>query len=215
MSKHHLFIVHGMGAHPEGQWHTEIVQTLRAVYQQYEPLNEMPFDDRIEIVPVSYDRHFESLRQNWKNSEALLGQLNGSGTGEVLQKQVLEWADLGIDDSFFWTHVMDVVLYRLFDLVRVPVEQTIAKTIADTLQDNGSPPWSILAHSLGTSVIHGTLYRAYSDDQYGLNPRAVRPRVIMMVANVSRLYSMSRRFTIPTSDRELHRTAAGVVGIIP
>ena len=53
-----------------------------------------------------------------------------------------------------------------------------------------SKTWSVIGHSLGTSVVHNALNTLYSspvDGEGPLHPAETRPRTLMMVANVSRV----------------------------
>ena len=191
MARHVLFLVHGMGSYTEPTWSDSVVATLKSAYKQFDSLSAKEFGDRFEVVPVSYDDQFEKLRNQWQeSSEALKQVLADSGMTSALAKRVVGTANLGADDSFFWTHLMDVVLYRLLGLIKTPVEIAVARQIVGALQQRQLPAWSVLAHSLGTAVAHGALYRAYT----AANPlvaQETKPTLVMMVANVSRVLQTS------------------------
>ena len=215
MARHVLFLVHGMGSYSEPTWSDRVATTLRSVYKQFDRLSTKTFDERFEVVPLTYDDQFETLRSQWRQSSKDLRQvLDDSGTTVRLAKRVVAVADAGIDDSFFWTHVMDVVLYRLLGL-KTPVEIAVAKQLIATLHQRQLPAWSVLAHSLGTAVTHGALYRAYTATK-PLLARETKPALVMMVANVSRALQTAPRCTIRPCDLvSARRAIESVAGITP
>ena len=85
MPKHHLFLVHGMGTHPIG-WADGTIAVLEELYQHYDRLNDVPFRERIEIVPVTYDSRFEQLRESWKDASKLTKLLGDAGASGSLTK---------------------------------------------------------------------------------------------------------------------------------
>jgi hypothetical protein len=193
--KHILFFVHGMGEH-DNTWHEEGLKVIRDSYNDYERFKDRSFDDYVEAVPIVYDDVFKTWRQRMKDDfTAFKAALTGSlATGESLPGELDklgDWIGAG-DDSFAWTHAMDVILYRSFSLISMAVNVSVCKQILERLQHGDYKTWSLLSHSLGTSVTHNALSILY--DKHGplgdgevLDPAQTRPRTVMMVANVSRI----------------------------
>lgn len=196
MSKHIVFFVHGMGRH-DATWHRPALNVLTGAFTQYESYQGKSLDDRIEAVPVIYDDRIEVWRTRMAADfkafrGALLGDLADGGSRTQIERQLdrLEgWIGAGEDPGFAWTHAADVLLYRWMSTLRMAIDVAVAARILARLQEGGFSGWSILAHSLGTSVTHNVLNMLYAGfgDQPPLDPSTTRPRVVLMVANVSRV----------------------------
>ncbi len=62
MRKHVLFFIHGMGRH-YNTWHEPGLQVLRSVFDDYDGLRGLDFDEIIDPIPVVYDDKIERWRQ--------------------------------------------------------------------------------------------------------------------------------------------------------
>ena len=96
-------------------------------------------------------------------------------------------------DSFFTTHWLDVILYYL-TLLCEPVRLKVAEVVAARIAEVGGANVHVLAHSLGTAVVHDALAKTYGPDNLtastgkvlNLSPIEHRLGGVHMVANVSR-----------------------------
>lgn len=202
--KHILFFIHGMGTH-DAAWHTRGAEMLRASFREYDQLRSLDFDAQFELHPLVYDDRLQALRDR-ANADfaafkgAVLGQLANSEpvAADSLERELDKLAELGgvAGGGFAWTHALDVVLYRFASTVRAAVDVSVARQILHVLGSRAHIGWSVLAHSLGTSVIHNTLNSLYNtgftDDDNGspigpLNPVSTRCATLAMIANVSRV----------------------------
>jgi len=192
-NKHLVFLVHGMGVE-DAHWSDQVQQTLKNQYATYPGLKFVPFDQRFQFVPLIYDNEFEALRKQWRDSTAALGTaLAGLGLDAPLVATLDKLASSTNKDTFINTHIVDVLLYRFAGLTTESVRTAVIAPILAELQklDNTQPMrWSIIAHSLGTSVIHDALHELYSQPpaKPGANLALVtRPTLVAMIANVSRV----------------------------
>jgi hypothetical protein len=191
-----VFLVHGMGHHAEG-WHQPWVKALAHAYNRYPAMQSRAFETRFEFVPVSYDPIFRGIVEGWQSNAQALAAAGVTGIGAKLTRWLKDAGEL--KDNFAWTHAADVLLYRLFDLAQGNVCAVVAERIKTTITAAGpGARWSVIAHSLGTSVLHDTLARMWANDSVWA--RDHRARLIAMVANVSRI--LERKKDLP----------AGVVG---
>jgi hypothetical protein len=192
---HLVFLVHGMGVH-EDSWSTKYVEAIAAAYDQYPGLKGLPLKDLFRFVPISYDDIFRELVGNWSDAAELIAGASKE-TGAPVSK-LTDWLKGAekIDGNFKWTHAADVLLYRGFSLVRervcVHVAAQLVKEINKQIKNEGISRWSVIAHSLGTAVIHDTLARLW-------HPKANMPggiafstgneqaHLIAMISNVSRV----------------------------
>lgn len=191
---HRLFLVHGMGVHDEA-WAEEVVDLLRSLYGEYPRLNSLDFDVRIDPVPIRYDDIFVETLEQFQGGatsiEDLLGDVNADEVGDLVN-----WFEDAADsDNFLWTHAADVILYRLFSLIRQRVKTRVALRLAEGIHSlpPGETRWSVLAHSLGTAVVHDSLDMLMTgqlpgdDLPGGFAPDQAQANLVMMVSNVSRV----------------------------
>lgn len=194
MEKHTLFIVHGIGQHEAG-WAAQAEQALRARWDAIEGCREQAASaDAFEIVPLGYDAIFEGIRQRWRDDlDQVLGALGEFDPPPgAVDAIVTLWRQTD-DDSFLTTHVLDLILYVLVPQVRHRVCVHVFKQLRDRLVPTGRPLplWSIIGHSMGTSVVHDVLQGAVMQhwDAYAgpLPPGTITPYIVGMLANCSRV----------------------------
>lgn len=190
-----LFLVHGMGKHEAG-WHQPVEALLREIYGRYRVARFVSFDERFEVVPIGYDDIFRDLLARWQQDAAAIGPLaEGVGAGQV--ENLVGWLR-GVDpDQFVWSHAADVLLYRLFFDVRQTVRTAVARQIADAIVDlKANETWSVIAHSLGTAVVHDALDMLWTGTLpggggTGFSAAQNKAQLVMMVSNVSRVLETS------------------------
>jgi len=197
-NKHQLFLIHGMGKQAEG-WSAGMETAIRDAFKNVTALGTLSFDDFFEFVPIRYDNHFDDLRKQWadqaKKLMTFLGPLATAGeldaTGKLVVK-LAKAADSFQKDDFIRTHVLDVFLYRFASQSRHTVRTKVAEQILkrlDKLDKASLIRWSVVAHSLGTSVAHDTLHEMFSAPgkmQTTLG-QLTFPSALVMLANVSRV----------------------------
>lgn len=210
--KKKIFLFHGMGAHPEG-WHEEVLGKLQELQQrnEYQNLNRSgtrSLNDLVEVIPINYDAKFVELLQKWADDANALG-VAGIGPNQVTQ--LVGWLRGASRDDFPWTHAGDVLLYRIFRLVRDEIKIHCANQLVPHIE--GGAEWVVLAHSLGTAVAHDTLDmlwtgRLEDSSPSGFAPRNEQADAIVMIANVSRVVQAQRKVYEST----VRPGAAGEVG---
>lgn len=186
-----IFIVHGMGYHGL-DWHKPVEDFLSEFYSSYCRAGNIPFNRRFKIIPVSYDHIFRDILATWNENASELIEL-GSKFGTDVVEQLIGWTEGAdaVDKNFFWTHAFDVVFYRMFRTVREAVKVHVGNLMFQELRDlKSAESWSIIGHSLGSIVVHDTMH-AWHTQPFGDNDGRLsmhfRPRLIMMIANVSRI----------------------------
>jgi len=193
MAKHVIFLVHGMGAHPDG-WHEKTAQLIQDLYSSYSDLSDLPFSDTFVIEPVTYDEEFEALRKQWRESTAALGTaIKSSGISADLVSELNQLASATNRDTFLNTHVSDVLMYRALRQVAGLVRDSVRLQLLKGIKKQGKVGevrWSVIAHSLGTAVVHDSLHGLYTDksvNSKGSFRGVTRPVCLAMIANVSRV----------------------------
>jgi hypothetical protein len=199
MAKHALVFIHGMGEQVAG-WHAPALKVLADALPTYSAFAGAKLADIVEPVPVLYSDFFTRLRATWKKDVAAIKGLLSAEleAADVADRESIngEFDSIATAigagaDTFVWTHAMDVVLYRFFSLARQKVNVQVASRMT-AATDKKFTGWSVIAHSLGTGVVHNTLHALYTTGLSGppLKPQETRPKVLAMVANVSRVLQL-------------------------
>lgn len=193
-----LFVIHGMGSGErpanDPDWWTGLLENLRKDARTYahdgDLVMKSPKSGQILVVPLTYHQFFDAIRAQWSQQGPdsgwlpLLKQLVFSDP-QVLAK-LPEWVQSA--EEFFWTHILDVLLYRYVNEFRTPIRDSVATQIAEAWHkadmDNGAnTPVHFVAHSLGTSVLHDSICLLASDP--GFSPGTHLISSVVTCANVS------------------------------
>lgn len=191
-ANHTLLVVHGMGK-PDDQMFNDWKTLLAKHYRTYAPAGER-FEDVFNYIPINYDGLFENLRQNWKNQiKTILDNLPTNHQDKLTKADLESFTE----DNFFTTHIMDVLLYRFNPLVAGHVRDFVIEKMLAGINDLTLPGSnvSIIAHSLGTAVVHdaiNVLYNTTSDSGPLLKPSQFRFHAIIQLANVSRTLEVKK-----------------------
>lgn len=156
-----VFLVHGMGDQPP-DWSTSVRAKLDEVAARYEKFrNGPPFSQRVEVVEIGYDDVFDKLVNQFAGDFANLERF-AQQAGRPIGKVAKWFPDANASErGFFWTHVVDVLLYHGFKLVRdevrVKVMQQFAGKLKASMKGGQIVDAFVIAHSLGTAVTCDTL----------------------------------------------------------
>ncbi|HEY0974645.1 MAG TPA: hypothetical protein VGE57_09145 [Solimonas sp.] len=187
MRKQVLFVVHGIGEHAEG-WSDEFAELLAKQWDAIDTCTDIERSEgAFEVVPLSYDAVFEDIRRRWKEDrEAVTAALGGLEAPDELIGPLLKVWESTEKNSFVNTHALDLLLYYTVPMVRARVCVTVYNKLLQHLIKGPLPEWSIIGHSMGTSVVHDVLQGAsinHWEAIGGALPSAIRPHVICMLAN--------------------------------
>lgn len=203
MFKPKLIIIHGMGQHTEDSFKEEFVEGCRSAFSLYDAFRGRPPENFVQIIPVSYSDLFDECRQHIVNHqgsfreavesipESLTQRLPGTREALIaLEKEVGA-------DTFLKTQGLDAFLYRytrLGQAARIRLGTAIAQAARTTY--GGVQNVHLLAHSLGTSVLHDTLSQLYTPpptlaDLGNLDTSHHKIGSVHMIANISRLLESS------------------------
>ena len=196
--RHTVFFVHGMGTH-DRTWQQSGVDVLSSAYTEYAALANRSLTDDIEVIPIVYNDTIEVWRERMAKDfgefrSAFSGQLDANeAKGAKFDNhldQLESWIGAGSSPGFAWSHAADVLIYKWMSTVRMAIDVSVATQIVGALAKTNTPRWSIVSHSLGTSVTHNVLHMLYTSGTQStrkLDPVQTRPHVLLMVANVSRV----------------------------
>ena len=204
MANHTIFLLHGMGKYgtvgadgiykPDTDgWFKQAEAALKGAYDDHIKAGiggGAKFEDQFEVVGINYDSWFEIYRFAWAKQAKEWTKIQEGWAGLGLPG---DWLDKigkflsGADkDDFGWTHALDVVLY-VHRLIRDAAVSGVISDIANKLEKTPTT-WSMIGHSLGTSVMHDTFAGvAARVGQKSVMP----PRLVCSVANVARALTNS------------------------
>lgn len=161
-----LILFHGMGVHTADSFKNEVVSAANNALGRYEGYSNIKFENKVDIISIGYDKHFEQIRQQLVDNasgitEVLKAKLPGVSVPSIIQDLLDLESSLG-DDKFAYTHILDVVLYmtEVGQYVRAQVSEEIVKVI----HNNHHRPIHVLCHSLGTAVAHDAFNQIYTND---------------------------------------------------
>jgi hypothetical protein len=228
MARGYVFLVHGAGKHPvaaDGRatwaepWKAALLEELGR-YAPYDGLTPEEVEaEHLCFWPVGYDAVFEDgFRKVWGN---LAGMVAGAAVPlPAPVRAAAQWVahsqSAGDAQAFFWEKALDALLWSTLGLARAAVKARVAKQlvagIRAMVRENGAADRAhIVAHSLGTSVVHDTLValtREAGLHEGVLDPSQFRWQSLTMVANTSRLLESAVDLSPGTrrEDFEAHRS---------
>lgn len=195
MTKPHLAVVHGMGTHTKEEFLKTVITPLDAAAAHFGFFKNGgypgKFSEKVKIVFIDYHEILEEIRQ--KIAQSQIPNLAERFPGAPSLVARLNEFNGTAEDSFFNTHLLDVLLYRSYyaDAIQLAVGKQLVAAMQEAKRVGAD--FHILAHSLGTAVVHDTLHKLYVNslhDELGeplLSAGLNKIRSITMVANVCQL----------------------------
>jgi len=185
-----------------GKFTASFLETLNPILNQFPGYQKAKLETLFTVVEFNYDQFIrEKLKQiadqanSLKTGLALIGGLPANSITEITD--ALTKFDAGLtQDKFVYTHVLDVLLYGtdLGAYIRAEAGRFIASVFANP--EVGEV--HIIAHSLGTAVVHDSLQQLYANSSpFHLSPQLHKLSSLWMIANVSLLYTNISRLTSP------------------
>ena len=174
MSKPIVVVIHGMGVHTADSFKKEVTDPLDTVCSQFTKLKNKKFSEYFEVVSIDYDHIWNKIRkalaENAGSIEARLANISGVSQIAAVTAKLTSIEAKFNSDEFLYTHVLDVILYRTFygEQTRVHVARKLLDAIrkANAIQK----PIHVIAHSLGTAVMHDVLHKLYENDYTDATP---------------------------------------------
>lgn len=186
-----LILIHGMGKHTAQSFQQEVVTAANNALARYPSFADVKFENRVHIHSIGYDHIFESLRKKMAESGSDLqtfisAELGGVNLPDFIGDLAGIQAGLA-DDEFLNSHVLDVIFY--LTLLGERVRLYVAEKLLEFIQTHQETTRiNILAHSLGTAVMHDTLNKLYSEgfgNAIRLNKATQPVNTLWTFANVS------------------------------
>lgn len=230
MSKNVIFFVHGVGRHADGWSRAEggPIHALIKASKQYDCFNGLNLEDLVDMVEIRYDDIFDQHLDQWDD---LASEFKTTAAASTWFNKVTDLlSSVGNDGNQFAQFGGDVILYYAFELiarrVRLRVNSIISQAITSRLESARSqlgslPEFSIVGHSLGTTIVHDSLHQLASNNwlpRDGVDIKDVNLTVVEE-ANVNDLlqnpvnpyspgnFMWNSVYMVSNTSRLLHRTS--------
>lgn len=201
MAKPTILLVHGMGTHPLDNMSREFKSGLVIAAKGF-GVEDFDIDAKMTIVEYNYSEELDAIRKKLADdaNEVLKEFPEGHPSIALVKKLLGFQADFN-EDEMLYTHWLDVALYCLFYGNKIQVE--LAKKMNNLLKDIGVGRLHIVAHSLGTAVVHDTIDKFYKTPAAGesagdypyLRSGMHNLKTLWTVANVSNLLRVLNDYT--------------------
>jgi hypothetical protein len=186
-----VLLVHGMGTHPLDNMSREFKAGLGEAAKGFN-IKNFDVDEHMELVEFNYSETLDNIRKKLaKNAQDILDQFEVLPGNQLLERLLKFESNLD-EDEFIYTHWLDVLLYGgayYGESIRVQ----LANKINGLLKRAKGAQVHIIAHSLGTAVVHDTLEKLYraeatpGDNIPDLKPGVDSISCLWTFADVSRM----------------------------
>lgn len=172
MAKNTLFLLHGVGRHgddwadgPDGPIAALEAASLRYAFFREQKAKGNGLRQLVDIVPIRYDDLFTRILEQWQDMAAGLRGLPGAP--EALEAALGLMEKASNEKETFVAFGGDVPLYRGFRLFAQRVQLRVILRMAEVIAAKdpaAGGTFSVMAHSLGTTVAHDALQLMGSTD---------------------------------------------------
>ncbi len=200
MNKPIVLVIHGMGTHALGEMKKAVSEGLNEAADNF-GLDNFTIENKVEFIEFNYSDFLDEIRERDASQAATMAEhltlLHGHGLGTSVVEELTSFFNDFDEDEMLYTHWMDVVYYGLMfwgEKIRVDCAKKINDVLITAHAANRDV--HIVAHSLGTAVLHDTLAKLYRGDADitsavpNLDIAKFTVKSIWMVANVSRLLNI-------------------------
>ncbi len=228
-----VVLVHGMGGgqppNPNskklGEFGKSFVKSANATLKSFNKHSSDSIDKLVQIEEFYYNDTFEKIAATMSDRsksvktrfEELAGVFpNPGGFLSSFIGAYSSWESKFADeDDFFYTHWLDVLFYMTYigEAIRVDFQRKLAELIREA---SNPAKIHIVAHSLGTAVVHDALQKLYPPGGEPLNDSDAwfsvedhRLGSVWMVSNVSKLINSVIDFPDPTSPNSTVKAGSG------
>ena len=186
----HVVLIHGMGEHGEAEFKKTFTAPLDKASEHFSSIQKISKNTKLHFI--SYNEIFKKIRKN--ADKAAIDSMAAQFTGApALITSLNNFNNSADSNSFFYTHIMDVLFYRSY--FADAIQSSVGVQLLEAMKASGEAgeDLHIVCHSLGTAVMHDTLHKLYTNS---LNDEKGEPllcsglnkiRSITMVANVCQL----------------------------
>jgi hypothetical protein len=188
MATPHLILIHGMGEHKKDEFLETFFKPLDAATEHFSSLGK--FSDSVKAHYIDYNDLIKDVRNVMKNATIDDLQTRFPGAPSLIAKINELNRKFAEDGSFWFTHLLDVAIYR--SIYADAIQARVCKQLIEAMQSatDAKEDIHIVCHSLGTAAMHDILHKLYTNglnDEHGkllLSVGLNKIKSITMVANV-------------------------------
>ncbi|MGR5522009.1 hypothetical protein [Vibrio sp. PNB22_4_2] len=180
---------------------------------RYPSAKDLNFEDHVKVIAIGYDEIFNAEKERIKKANEPFSayfKTHAHLPASFIQQMVS--LESRIDkDTFFTTHILDVLLYAGLHGPRVRLK--LAKEFTEAIATRSSEQKvHVLAHSLSTAAMHDMLASLYdkgitdedTDKSYSFTQNELRLDSLWMISNESHLLYLVNRNLLGTSLNPLY-----------
>jgi hypothetical protein len=191
MARPHIIFIHGMGEHEKDVFLSEFFTPLDKAAAHFESIP--PISSSVEAHYIDYNEVINAVRDFMKDASIDDLHTRFPGAPSIIAKINELNTKFAEDDSFWFTHVLDVAIYR--SIFADAIQARVGKQLVEAMlaAKEAKEDVHIVCHSLGTAVTHDVLHKLYTNSLHdetgkrllyaGLN----KIQSITMIANVCAL----------------------------
>ena len=199
-----VLLIHGMGTHLPGNITQEFKKGLT---ESASFLNIADFnpDEEFDFEEFNYSEYIDEKRNEMGDEATAITEYLVAGP--LFLQRMLSFQSQLKEDSFLYTHWLDVVLYCLFGTLRETILARCMNKILTVLKAAKDNPAAyrqviIVGHSLGTAVLHDALTKLYLFSSEPDRPDHIRFANypidgLWTIANVSRMTQLITKLENP------------------
>jgi hypothetical protein len=124
--------------------------------QKYVEIEEFHYNDKFELIRNKMADRAKDVRTRL---DAVQQLFPGGSFLERFVDKFSSWEQNYGKDEFLYTHWLDVLFYTTY--IGGWVRAELAEKLAGLIKEHGSKNVHVIAHSLGTAVLHDTLAQVY------------------------------------------------------
>lgn len=212
MPKHHILCVHGIGKHSnkwvedKNEGETSFKELFEKNWDAYPALKgKGSFKDYIHLESIHYDDEINKLFESWeKEANKLKTHLGDLAKAQEDFGWVTDCMDKAAeakaDENYLYTNLMDLVLFWCSPTIQNHLVQYTGEQIVKYVNkitsnaEASDEAISIIAHSMGTSMVHKTMQAMFNQKLDGETLSGhFKFHLITQASNVSYVLSGDRK----------------------
>jgi hypothetical protein len=201
MAQRTILLIHGMGTHPLENMTREFKAGLVEAAKGF-GIDDFDPDEKMNIEEFNFSETLDKIRLKLADDANAIREMFPAGhPSSSLVTKLLEYQGGFSEDKMLYTHWLDVALYCLY--FGNDLHAQLASKLNNLFSTHGDGEVHVVAHSLGTALLHDTLDKFYQNPDAGdagnkyphLRAGEHNLKTLWTVANVSNLVKVLNDYT--------------------
>lgn len=192
-----VLLVHGIGSHKKGAMKSAFIASVNDTVKKHFKFGyDISQDNSLKIEEFNYSEEFDEARK--KMAQAVqIGDASGlellAGSPLNLTNSIIQFLSNVDEEGFLYEYILDIIIYG--STHKGPETRTKLKDRVNQLV-NEQGKLVIIAHSMGTAVVHDALNALYTD-----YPDLNTVKGLVTFANVSRMLPIISGLPAPSEGK--------------